>query len=150
MGRVFAENRKARFDYEILETFEAGIQLKGTEVKSIRMGKVSLKDSYVEVRNGELYLVQMYVAPYPMASETFQHDPHRPRKLLLHGYEIRRLIGKIKERGLTLIPLKLYARGPWIKVELALVRGKRKYEKRDQIKRRELDREIARYRKYRR
>ncbi len=145
--KVFAENRKARFDYEILETFEAGLVLTGTEVKSIREGRVSLKDAYVDVRNGELYLVNMYVAPYPMAAEMFQHDPERPRKLLLHRYEINRIIGKLSQRGLTAVPLKLYARGPWIKAEIALVRGKRKYEKRESIKRRELEREIERARK---
>ncbi len=145
--KVFAENRKARFDYEILETFEAGLVLTGTEVKSIREGRVSLKDAYVDVRNGELYLVNMYVAPYPMAAEMFQHDPERPRKLLLHRYEINRIIGKLSQRGLTAVPLRLYARGPWIKAEIALVRGKRKYEKRESIKRRELEREIERARK---
>lgn len=145
--KVFAENRKARFDYEILETFEAGLVLTGTEVKSIREGRVSLKDAYVDVRNGELYLVNMYVAPYPMAADMFQHDPERPRKLLLHRYEINRIIGKLTQRGLTAVPLKLYARGPWIKAEIALVRGKRKYEKRESIKRRELEREIERVRK---
>ena len=145
--KVFAENRKARFDYEILETFEAGLVLTGTEVKSIREGRVSLKDAYVDVRDGELYLVNMYVAPYPMAAEMFQHDPERPRKLLLHRYEINRIIGKLSQRGLTAVPLKLYARGPWIKAEIALVRGKRKYEKRESIKRRELEREIERARK---
>jgi len=145
--KVFAENRKARFDYEILETFEAGLVLTGTEVKSIREGRVSLKDAYVDVRNGELYLVNMYVAPYPMAAEIFQHDPERPRKLLLHRYEINRIIGKLSQRGFTAVPLKLYARGPWIKAEIALVRGKRKYEKRESIRRRELEREIERARK---
>ena len=145
--KVFAENRKARFDYEILETFEAGLVLTGTEVKSIREGRVSLKDAYVDVQDGELYLVNMYVAPYPMAAEMFQHDPERPRKLLLHRYEINRIIGKLSQRGLTAVPLKLYARGPWIKAEIALVRGKRKYEKRESIKRRELEREIERARK---
>lgn len=145
--KVFAENRKARFDYEILETFEAGLVLTGTEVKSIREGRVSLKDAYVDVRDGELYIVNMYVAPYPMAAEMFQHDPERPRKLLLHRYEINRIIGKISQRGLTAVPLKLYAKGPWIKAEIALVRGKRKYEKRETIKRRELEREIERVRK---
>lgn len=146
--KVYAENRKARFDYEIVETFEAGLVLTGTEVKSIREGRVSLKDSYVDVKGGELYIVHMYVAPYPMAAEMFQHDPERPRKLLLHRYEINRILGKLSQRGLTAVPLKIYAKGPWIKAEIALVRGKRKYEKRETIKRRELEREVRRAQKY--
>ncbi len=138
--KKIAENRKARFDYEILETFEAGIELKGSEVKSIRQGKVSLKGAYADVKDGEVYLLGMNIAPYDPSGK-FGHDPLRPRKLLLHKWEIKRLIGKVKEKGLTLIPLKVYLKGHLVKVELALVRGKRKYDKRETIKRRELERE---------
>ncbi len=138
--RTLVENRKARFDYEILETFEAGIELKGSEVKSIRQGKVSIKGAYADIQDGEVYLIGMHIAPYD-PSGNFGHDPLRPKKLLLHKREIKRLIGKVKERGLTLVPLRVYLKGHLVKVELALVRGKRKYDKREEIKRRELERE---------
>ncbi|HDM89687.1 MAG TPA: SsrA-binding protein SmpB [candidate division WOR-3 bacterium] len=141
--RVVVENRKARHDYEILETYEAGIVLKGSEVKSIREGRVSLVDSYATVENGEVILHNLHIAPYESASH-FGHDPKRPRKLLLNKYEIKRLIGKVKEKGLTLIPLKIYFKKHLVKVELALVRGKRKYEKREAIKRRMIEEEIQR------
>ncbi len=145
--KTLVENRKARRDYEILETYEAGIALKGSEVKSARLGKISIKDAYAEVRDGELYLVDMHIAPYPQAGR-FGHHPERPRKLLLHKYEIKRLIGKVKEKGLTLIPLRVYLKGHLIKVELALVRGKKQYEKREAIKKRIIEKEIARALKY--
>ncbi len=141
--RVVAENRKARRDYEILETFEAGIALKGSEVKSVRLGRVSLVDSYATIENGEVILHNLHIAPYEQAS-VFGHDPKRPRKLLLHKREIKRLIGKVKEKGLTLIPLKVYFKKHLVKVELALVKGKRKYEKREAIKRRIIEEEIRR------
>ncbi len=137
-------NRKAKHDYDILETYEAGISLKGSEVKSIRMGSANLKDSYAEIRNGEVYLNNFHISPYKYASSHFQHDPDRPKKLLLHKNEIRKLIGRTKEKGLTLVPLKIYARGPWIKVELALAKGKRLYDKRRSIKERDLLREQQR------
>ncbi len=138
--KTLVENRKARFDYEILETFEAGIELKGSEVKSIRQGKVSIKGAYADIQDGEVYLIGMHIAPYD-PSGSFGHDPLRPKKLLLHKREIKRLIGKVKERGLTLVPIRVYLKGHLVKVELALVRGKRKYDKREEIKRRELERE---------
>ncbi len=141
--RNIVVNRRARFDYEILETFEAGIVLEGSEVKSIKAGRVSIQDAYADIEDGEVYLYDMHVTPYSHASK-FTPDPLRPRKLLLHKYEIKRLYGKIKERGLTLIPLRIYEKHGLIKVELALVKGKKKYEKREQIKRRLIEREIQR------
>ncbi len=142
--RNIVVNRRARHDYEILETFEAGIVLEGSEVKSIKQGRVSIQDAYADVENGEVFLHHMHVTPYSHAG-AFVPDPERPRKLLLHKHEIKRLIGKVRERGLTLIPLRVYEKRGLIKVELALVRGKRKYEKRETIKRREIEREIQKY-----
>lgn len=141
--KVIVENRKAYHDYEILDTYEAGIVLKGSEVKSIKQGRVSIKEAYAEVRNGEIYIVGMHVTPYE--KDKISHlDPVRPRKLLLHKYEIKRLIGKTQEKGLTLIPLKIYLKNNLIKVLLGLARGKKKYEKREEIKKRILEREIRR------
>ena len=145
--KTLVENRKAKRDYEILETYEAGIVLKGSEVKSARQGRISIKDAYADVKNGELYLIDMHIAPYKQAGR-FGHDPERPRKLLLHKYEIKRLIGKVKEKGLTLIPLRVYLKGHLIKVELALAKGKKLYEKREAIKRRIIEKEIQRALKY--
>ncbi len=142
--KVIAENRKARRDYEILESFEAGIALKGSEVKSVRQGKVSLQEAYADIEDEEVFLYDLYIAPYEKTGAPFQEDPRRPRKLLLHKQEIKRLIGKVQQRGLTLIPLKLYLKNHLVKVELALVRGKRKYEKRETIKRRLIEEEIRR------
>lgn len=142
--KVIAFNRKARHDYEILETMEAGIVLTGSEVKSIREGKVSIGEAYAGVEEGEIFLYNMHIAPYEKSSSAFGHEPKRPRKLLLTRREIKRLIGKVKERGLTLIPLKVYFKGALVKIELALVKGKRKYEKRETIKKRLIEREIER------
>ncbi|AFV10947.1 SsrA-binding protein SmpB [Thermacetogenium phaeum DSM 12270] len=141
--KVVAENRKARHDYFIEETYEAGIVLVGTEVKSIRAGKVSLRDSYAEVLNGEVFLQQMHISPYEKGNR-FNHDPKRPRKLLLHKREIKRLLGRTMQKGYTLIPLRLYFKNGWVKVELALGRGKKLYDKREDIARRDAQREIAR------
>lgn len=141
--KVVAENRKARHDYFIEETYEAGIVLVGTEVKSIRAGKVSLRDSYAEVVNGEVFLQQMHISPYEKGNR-FNHDPKRPRKLLLHKREIKRLLGRTMQKGYTLIPLRLYFKNGWVKVELALGRGKKLYDKREDIARRDAQREIAR------
>lgn len=140
--KVVAENKKAFFNYEILERIEAGIALMGSEVKSIREGRVSLKESFADIKNGEVYLLNCHISPYEAANR-FNHDPLRPRKLLLHRQEIKRLTGKIKERGLTLIPTKIYFndRGK-IKVEIALARGKRAYEKKEAIKARDMEREL--------
>ncbi len=137
-------NRKARHNYEILETYEAGIVLKGSEVKSIRMGSANLKDSYAEIDNGEVYINNFHISPYKFASSHTNHDPYRRKKLLLHKAQIRRLIGKVKEKGLTLVPLRVYSKNGKIKVELALARGKKLYDKRRDIKRRDMEREQER------
>ena len=138
-----ATNRQAGFRYHLLERFECGIVLQGSEVKSLRDGGVQLKDAYAEVRDGEVWLRNMHIAPYKPASGE-NHDPDRPRKLLLHRREIERLIGKTAERGLTLVPTRVYFSGPRAKVELALARGKEMHDKRRSIKERETRREIER------
>ncbi|HHY38601.1 MAG TPA: SsrA-binding protein SmpB [Clostridia bacterium] len=142
--RIVADNRKARHDYFIEETFEAGIVLSGPEVKSIREGKVNLRDSYASVENGEVVVHNVHISPYEKAGYE-KPDPLRPRKLLLHKSEIRRLFGKVRERGYTIVPLKLYfnERG-FAKLELALAKGKRLYDKRDAIAEREAARKIER------
>jgi SsrA-binding protein len=140
--KIAATNKTAYHNYEILESFEAGISLLGSEVKAIREGRISLKESYAEVRGGDVVLVKCHISPYE-AANIFNHEPLRERRLLLHKREIRRLAGKIKERGFTLVPTKvLFNDRGKIKVEIALVRGKREYEKRDAIKKRDTDREI--------
>ncbi len=139
---VIAKNKKALFNYEILESYEAGISLLGSEVKSIREGRVSLKESYAEIRDGEVYLVSCHISPYPPANR-LNHDPLRERKLLLHRREIKRLLGKIKEKGLTLIPVKvLISQRGVVKVEIALARGKKVHQKREVIRERDRDREM--------
>jgi SsrA-binding protein len=138
-----ATNRQASFRYHLLERFECGIVLRGSEVKSLREGAVQLKDAYAEVRDGEVWLRNMHISPYKPASRD-NHDPDRPRKLLLHRREIERLIGKTTERGLTLVPTRVYFNGPHAKVELALARGKEMHDKRRSIKERETRREIDR------
>ncbi len=148
--RVIAKNKKAFFNYDHIETIEAGISLLGSEVKSIRKGSISLKESYAEIKNGEVFLVNCFVSPYDPAN-VFNHDPLREKKLLLHKREIKRLIGKIKEKGLTLIPVKvlLHDRGK-VKVEIALAKGKRVYQKRETIRQRDRDREMkAELKRYR-
>jgi SsrA-binding protein len=138
-----ATNRQASFRYNLLERLEAGIQLQGSEVKSLRAGGVQLKDAYAEVRDGEVWLQNMHIAPYkPAAREN--HEPERPRKLLLHRREIERLVGKTAERGLTIVPTRVYFKGPRAKVEIALARGKDVRDKRRSIKDREQRREIDR------
>ena len=137
-----ATNRQASFRYHLLEKWEAGIELRGSEVKSMREGGVQLKDAYAEVRDGEVWLQRMHVAPYKPAREN--HEPERPRKLLLHKREIDRLIGKTAERGLTLVPTRVYFKGPRAKVEIALGKGKEQKDKRRSIKDREVRREIDR------
>ena len=136
-------NRKARHQYHILETIEAGIVLQGTEVKSLRQGKVNLGDAYAKIKDGEVWLVEMHISPYEQGN-IFNHEPRRPRKLLLHKREIKRLLGKVQERGLTLIPLRIYFKRGKAKVELALAKGKRLYDRREDIKRRDEEREISR------
>jgi SsrA-binding protein len=138
-----ATNRQAGFRYHLLEKIECGIVLRGSEVKSLRDGAVQLKDAYAEVQDGEVWLRNMHIAPYgPAAGDN--HDPDRPRKLLLHRKEIERLVGKTAERGLTLVPTRIYFSGPRAKVELALARGKEMHDKRRSIKERETRREIER------
>ncbi len=139
-------NRKARYDYHILESFEAGMVLLGTEVKSLRQGKVSLKDAYGSLEDGELWLYDLHISAYEMGTHA-NHEPERPRKLLVSKKELRRLIGKVREKGLTLVPLAIYFLGGWAKVEMALARGKRKYDKRQAIAERDAARAVARARR---
>jgi len=145
--KVIATNRKARHDYQILEVYEAGLVLVGTEVKSLRQGKASLKDSYAMLKKGEAYLLGMHIPPYD-AGNRFNHDPTRDRKLLLHRTQLRKLTGKTLERGLTLIPLRLYFRGKVAKVEIALAKGKKLYDRRAAIAERDAQREVRRSLKY--
>jgi SsrA-binding protein len=141
--KLVATNRKARFEYEILETVEAGIALLGPEVKSLRAGNASLGDAYAVVRRGEIWLVGAHISPYPQASRE-NPDPRRERKLLLHRGEIDRLDGRVAERGFTLVPLQLYFRDGRVKVEVALARGRRRYDKRQAIREREEERLVRR------
>ena len=146
--KIVAENRKARRDYFIVDEYEAGLMLKGTEVKSLRQGRANLKDSYARIKNGEVFVYQLHIAPYPFAYYD-NHDPLRPRKLLLHKHEIKRLYSKVNEKGHTLVPLRLYFKNGKVKIVIAVAKGKRKYDKREAIKRRDqqrdLDREIKNY-----
>ena len=144
--KIIAENRKARRDYFIVDEYEAGLVLLGTEVKSLRQGRANLKDAYARIKNGEVFVYQLHIAPYPFAYYD-NHDPLRPRKLLLHKKEIKRLYGKMNEKGHTLIPLKLYFKSGKAKILLALAKGKRKYDKREAIKRRDAQRDLERQRK---
>jgi SsrA-binding protein len=140
--RVVISNRKARHDYFILDTVEAGLVLKGTEVKSLRAGNANLLDSHALVKNGEMWLLGMHISPYKQASFE-KHDPRRTRKLLLSKREIRRLLGKVQEKGLTIIPLSIYFKGAYAKVELAIAQGKKSYDKRQALKERDAKRDIA-------
>lgn len=146
--KIVTDNRKARFLYEILETYEAGIQLTGTEVKSIREGKVNLQDGYALIRGGEAWLLNAHISPYTGSGEYFNHDPRRTRKLLLHREEIRKLVGKVEQQGLTLVPLKMYLKRGLVKVSIALAKGKKLHDKRESIKRREDQRDMQRALKY--
>jgi SsrA-binding protein len=141
--RVIASNRKARHDYTILDTYEAGIALFGTEVKSLRAGRASLVDAFAQEKDGEIYLYGLHIPEYAMGTWT-NHEPRRTRKLLLNRHEIARLIGKTRESGLTLVPLSMYFSDGWAKVELGLARGKKSYDKRDSLAKRDADREISR------
>ena len=138
--RVIAENRKARHDYHVLETWEAGVALLGTEVKAIREGRVNLRDSYARVQNGEIWLLNVHISPYSHRGYA-QHAELRQRKLLLHRHEIRKLTGRTTEKGLTLVPLELYFNKGRVKILLALAKGKQAHDKRETIRRREVDRE---------
>jgi SsrA-binding protein len=141
--KIIAQNRKARHDYSVLDVYEAGVMLTGTEVKSLRQGRASLVDGFATIDGGEVYLRNVHIPEYEQGSWT-NHEPRRARKLLLHRDEIERLVGKTRESGLTLVPLSLYFTQGKVKVELALARGKRGYDKRQDLARREADREVAR------
>jgi SsrA-binding protein len=141
--KLIAQNRKARHDYSVLDTYEAGVMLTGTEVKSLRLGRASLVDGFATIDDGEVFLRNVHIPEYEQGSWT-NHDPRRVRKLLLHRAEIERLIGKTKESGLTLVPLSLYFSQGKVKVELALARGKRSYDKRQDLARKDADREVQR------
>ena len=140
------DNRKARHDYFIEDRFEVGLVLLGTEVKSLRLGRANLKDSYAKIRHGELFVHQMHISPYPFAYYD-NHEPERPRKLLLHKHQIKRLIGKVQEKGYSLIPLDIYFKSGKAKMTLALAKGKRKYDKRETIRRRDEQRDLERSKK---
>ncbi|MBD2099338.1 SsrA-binding protein SmpB [Leptolyngbya sp. FACHB-261] len=148
-GKVLADNRQARHYFEILETYEAGIELTGTEVKSIRAGKANLRDAFARFRNGELLLMNMHVSPHQNTTQAFNHDPLRNRKLLMHRQEIRKLVGKVEQKGLTLVILKLYLKNGWIKADVALAKGKKLHDKRDDLKQKQAKREIERAMKVR-
>ncbi|OCL25401.1 SsrA-binding protein [Orenia metallireducens] len=143
MGKTIATNRKARHEYHIEETYEVGIVLQGTEVKSIRAGRVNLKDSFARIENNEVFLYNLHISPYEQGNR-YNHDPERVRKLLLHKSEIRKLIGKTQQEGYTLVPLKIYFTRQLIKVQLALGKGKNLYDKRQDLKRKSAKREIQR------
>lgn len=141
---VVADNRKARHDYDIEETFEAGIVLTGSEIKSVRAGKVNLRGSYARVFRDEVILYESHIASYEQSGKFFNHEPTRPRKLLLHRREISRLDGLVRQKGLTLVPLKIYFKGRMAKLELGVARGKKSYDKREDIAKRDAQRDIDR------
>ena len=142
-NKIIVTNRQARYDYTILESFEAGIELKGTEVKSLRSAQANLKDSFARIDNGEMFLYNMHIAPYEFGNIA-NVDPLRPRRLLLHKSHIRRLSGELASKRLTLIPLKIYFKRGIAKLELGVAKGKKLYDKRDAIRRRETERELRR------
>ncbi len=143
LNKTIAENRQARHEYFVLEALEAGIELIGTEVKSIRCGGVNLKDSWCEIKDGEIYVNGMHISPYEKGN-IFNRDPRRVRRLLIHKSEIRRLFDKVRQEGLTLVPLKLYFKGSRVKMELGLCKGKKLYDKRDDMAKRQSQRDIER------
>ncbi|MEF3255566.1 MAG: SsrA-binding protein SmpB [Deferribacterales bacterium] len=141
--KILAQNRKAYHDYEILETYEAGLVLTGTEVKSCKNGQINLKDSHIRIVNGEAFLLNSHISPYEQGTYT-NHEPTRTRKLLLHKKEINKLAGKSQEKGLTIIPLKVYLVKNRIKLEIALAKGKKVYDKREEIRKKDLEKEYSR------
>ncbi len=141
--KVVSTNKKARFEFFILETFEAGLVLKGTEIKSVRNGQISLQEAYVRTNGEEIWLVGAHVAPYEHAS-AFQHDPKRERKLLLHKREIRKLFDEVRIKGLTIVPIRVYLKDGKAKLEIGLAKGKKQYDKRELIKERDMERETSR------
>lgn len=142
-GKLIAQNRKARHDYTIVDTMEAGIVLQGTEIKSLRNGRINLKDGFARVRNSEVYLLNVHISPYEQGN-IFNHDPLRTRKLLLHKKQIAKLIAETKNTGITIVPLKVYLRNGYAKVLIGLAKGKKQYDKREDLKRKEIDRDINR------
>ena len=142
--KVISQNRQARFLYEVLDTYEVGVRLIGTEVKSVRAGRANLRDGYAIIRNREAWLLNVHISPYQASGEYFNHDPRRTRKLLLHRKEIDKLYGQVEQKGLTLVPLKMYLKGGLVKVSIALARGKKVRDKRETIKRREDEKEMQR------
>ncbi|OJG68060.1 SsrA-binding protein [Enterococcus moraviensis] len=142
-GKLIAQNRKARHDYTVVDTMEAGIVLQGTEIKSIRNGRINLKDGFARIRNGEAYLLNVHISPYEQGN-IFNHDPLRTRKLLLHKKQIAKLIAETKNTGITIVPLKVYIRNGYAKVLIGLAKGKKQYDKREDLKRKEINREISR------
>lgn len=145
--KIVAKNRKAKFEYHLMETFEAGIELRGSEIKSIRAGQVSLAEAYVRTDGNEVWLVNSHIAPYEQASH-YNHEPKRERKLLLHKKEIYRLWDKVRQKGMTIVPVMMYLKDGRAKLEIAIGRGKKLYDKRQDIAKRDLQREMARQRKY--
>lgn len=139
--KTVARNRKAFHDYEILEKFEAGVELTGTEVKSVRAGKINLSDSYAQCSAGELFLHHLHISPYQTASH-FNHDPYRRRRLLLHRKQIQRLCREVEQKRLTIVPLQVYFQKQWVKIEIALCKGRKKYDKRQKIAKAEAKRKI--------
>ena len=142
--KTVATNRKARFEYQLLETFEAGLVLKGTEIKSVRRGQISLQEAYMRTDGKQAWLVGAHIAPYEHAS-AFQHDPDREKKLLLNKHEIRELYDAVRIKGLTIIPVRVYLKGGRAKVEIAIAKGKKKYDKREAIKKRDFEREESHF-----
>lgn len=143
MGKVVAQNKKANHDYFIEETYEAGMVLQGTEIKAIRAGRINLKDSYARIQNGEIYLLNAHVSPYEQGNR-YNHDPLRQRKLLLHKKEIDKLLGETKEAGYALVPLKVYLKNGYAKILIGLGKGKKNYDKREDLKKKEAKRDIER------
>lgn len=142
-GKLIAQNKKARHDYSIIDTMEAGMVLQGTEIKSIRNSRINLKDGFVRVRNGEAFLYNVHISPYEQGN-IFNHDPLRTRKLLLHKKQITRLVGETKNAGVTIVPLKVYIKNGYAKVLIGLAKGKKSYDKREDLKRKDVDRQIDR------
>ena len=143
MGKMVAQNKKANHDYFIEETIEAGIVLQGTEIKSVRNGKVQLRDAFVRIRNNEAWISNMHISPYEQGNR-FNHDPLRPRKLLLHKRQISQLIGTTKEQGMTIVPIKMYLKDGYAKVLIGIGKGKKNYDKREDLKKKEAKREVER------
>ena len=141
--KIVARNKRASHDYHLLDRFEAGIELTGTEIKSVRSHNVSIRRGFVQIRNGELWLFDVHIAPYERAGYE-KHDPDRPRKLLLHRREISKIIGSITTKGLTMVPTRMYLKNGWAKVEVALAKGKKQYDKRAAIRKRDAERQVER------